>query len=206
MVVACPTCGGRGSRVSPEDACDTCDGEGRVQNRRKVAVQIPAGVHEGQAVRVSGEGEAGTSQGEPAGDLLCYIAVARHAVFSRHNADLVCQVPISFTVAAAGGTIDVPTLGEKPGRLGKEPYDVQPGTQPGEVAKLRGEGLPDLRGGRRGDLMVQFIIEIPKKLNDRQRELLLEFRETEDANHNAAAMPQRKGFLDRLRSMLAGDD
>ncbi len=210
MVVACPNCRGRGVTVAPEDQCDTCDGEGKVQAAHKVTVKVPAGVQEGQAIRMAGEGEPGEPGTEP-GDLLCYISIASHAVFSRHQNDLVCQVPVSFTSAALGGTIDVPVLGRpdesatgKKRRVKMEtaPLEVGSGTQHGEVFKLKGRGLPDVRGGRHGDLMVQVLVEIPKKLSDRQRELLLEFAGTESGDAHHAAMPQKKGFVDKLKSMI----
>ncbi|MEM7807963.1 MAG: molecular chaperone DnaJ [Planctomycetota bacterium] len=207
MVTACPTCRGTGVLPRPEDLCPTCEGTGRVQVKRTVQVRIPAGVHEGQAVRLTGEGEpAPTADGQP-GDLICYVAVRDHAVFSRHDRDLVCQVPVSFTTAALGGSIDVPTLAkpDDSANIGQESLDIRAGTQHGEVFKLRGQGLPDVRGLRRGDLMVQVLVEIPKKLSQEQQDLLRQFAETEDDHHHHSAMPQRKGFLDKLKSMLAGD-
>jgi molecular chaperone DnaJ len=192
MVTTCPNCRGRGSIV--RDHCPNCGGTGRTLKKRVVTVKIPAGVHEGQAVRIVGEGEAGDN-GAPAGDLHCYIAIRPHPVFTRHNNDLVCQVPISFTQATLGGSIDVPTL------KGKEELDIPAGTQHGEVFKLKGKGLPDIRSYRNGDEVVQILIEIPKKLTERQKQLLREFASTEDDK----AMPQRKGFLDKLKDMFAGD-
>jgi molecular chaperone DnaJ len=205
MVVACPTCRGKGAVPEDKDVCRTCDGTGRQQVSRKVTIKIPAGVHEGQAVRLAGEGEPAATADAPPGDLVCYVAVASHSVFTRHDRDLVCQVPVSFTTAALGGTIDVPTLAspDEDANIGRSTLDIDAGTQHGEVFKLRGKGLPDIRGLRRGDLMVQVLVEIPKKLNDTQQDLLRQFAETEEDDH--AAMPQRKGFLDKLRSMLAGD-
>ncbi len=209
MVVACPACRGRGVKADPSDACPKCDGDGRTTETRKVSVKVPAGVHEGQAVRIGGEGEPGSTREAPSGDLICYISVANHPVFTRHDRDLVCQVPVSFTTAALGGRLDVPTLAEPSnnGRqtLGQGSLDIDAGTQHGEVFKMRSKGLPDVRGGRRGDLMVQVLVEIPKQLDDKQRDLLNQFAETEDDNHNRHAMPQRKGFLKKLKTMLAGD-
>jgi len=139
-------------------------------------------------------GEAGEAGG-PAGDLHCYIAVKPHPIFSRHNNDLVCQIPVSFTQAALGTKLDVPTL------KGTEQLDLPSGTQHGEVFKLKGKGLPDLRSTRNGDELVQILIEVPKKLTERQRQLLREFASTEDGS----SMPQRRGFMDKLKEMFKGD-
>jgi molecular chaperone DnaJ len=146
-------------------------------------------------VRIVGEGEPGESGGPP-GDLHCYVAIKPHPIFSRHNNDLVCQVPISFTQAALGAKIDVPTL------KGSEPLEIPSGTQHGEVFKLKNKGLPDLRSGRQGDELVQILVEIPKTLSDRQKQLLREFADSEDA----AVMPQRKGFREKLKEMLKGEE
>jgi molecular chaperone DnaJ len=192
MVTTCPNCRGRGKVI--KDPCGTCHGSGRQTKKRVVTVKIPAGVHEGQAVRISGEGEAGEGGGPP-GDLHCYIAVRPHPMFSRHNNDLVCQIPISFTQAALGAKIDVPTL------KGTEQMEIPAGTQHGEVFKLKGKGLPDLRSTRNGDELVQILIEVPRKLTEKQRQLLREFAGTEDG----ASMPQRKSFLDKFKDMFKGD-
>jgi molecular chaperone DnaJ len=189
MVTTCPNCRGRGSII--RDHCRACGGSGRQLRKRVVTVKLPAGVHEGQGVRISGEGEAGEN-GAPPGDLHCYITIRPHPIFSRHNNDIVCQVPISFTQAAMGGQIEVPTL------KGTEMIDVPPGTQHGEVFKLKGRGLPDVRGQRGGDQIVQMLIEVPKKLTERQKQLLREFADTEDV----AVLPQRKGFMDKLKEVF----
>ncbi len=189
MVTTCPSCRGKGNVV--KDKCTDCHGSGRVAKKRVVTVKIPAGVQEGQAVRIAGEGESG-EPGAPAGDLHCYIVVKPHSVFQRHGNDVICQIPISFTQAALGGTIDVPTL------KGKEQMDIPAGTQHGEVFKLKGKGLPDLRSYRNGDEVVQVVIEIPKKLTDKQRELLEEYSGTEAAN----ITPAKKGFMDKLKAMF----
>lgn len=192
MVTTCPNCRGRGSIV--RDHCRACGGSGRQMRKRVVTVKIPAGVHEGQAVRITGEGEAGEN-GAPPGDLHCYITIRPHPIFSRHNNDLVCQVPISFTQAALGGDIEVPTL------KGAERLDIPAGTQHGEVFKLKNKGLPDIRSYRNGDQIVQILVEIPKKLNERQKQLLREFADTEDV----AVLPQRKGFMEKLKEMIKGE-
>ncbi|MDB5357884.1 MAG: dnaJ 1 [Phycisphaerales bacterium] len=192
MVTTCPNCRGRGAVV--RDHCPTCRGAGRQARKRVVTVKIPAGVHEGQSIVISGEGEAG-EPAAPSGDLHCYIAVKPHPIFTRHNSDLVCQVPISFTQAALGGKIEVPTL------KGKEEMEIPGGTQHGEVFKLRGKGLPGLRSHKIGDELVQIYIEIPKKLTDRQKQLLKEFAASDDGS----MMPQRKGFMEKLKQVLTGD-
>jgi len=192
MVTTCPNCRGRGSVV--KDHCKSCGGTGRQLRKRVVTVKIPAGVHEGQAVRIVGEGEAGEA-GSPAGDLHCYITIKPHPLFSRHNNDLVCQIPISFTQAALGGEIEVPTL------KGTDRFTIPSGTQHGEVFKLKGRGLPDIRSYKAGDQVIQIMVEIPKKLSERQKQLLREFFASEDSS----VMPQRKGFLDKLKDMLTGE-
>ncbi|MGH7213494.1 MAG: molecular chaperone DnaJ [Tepidisphaeraceae bacterium] len=192
MVTTCPNCAGKGSVI--RDRCLDCNGTGRQPKHRAVTVKIPAGVHDGQAIRIAGEGEPGDNNGPP-GDLHCYIAVKPHPIFSRHNNDIVCQVPVSFTQAALGASIDVPTL------KGSEKLEVAPGTQHGEVFKLKGKGLPDVRAYRTGDELVQILIEVPRKLTDKQKQLLREFAATEDAD----VSPQRKGFKEKLKELLKGE-
>ncbi len=193
MVTTCPNCGGRGSVI--RDHCSSCGGTGRQLRKRVLTVKIPSGVHEGQAIRIVGEGEAGHT-GASAGDLHCYIVIRPHPIFSRHNNDLVCQVPISFTQAALGMKLEVPTL------TGTDHLDIPAGTQHGEVFKLKGKGLPDIRSYRRGDEIVQILIEIPKKLTEKQKQLLKEFAASEDA----AVMPQRKGFMEKLKEVFKGQE
>jgi len=193
MVTTCPACRGRGSIV--RDRCPNCGGSGRQLRKRTVIVKIPPGAHDGQAVRVIGEGEAG-EQGAPPGDLHVYISVAEHPVFSRHNNDLVCQLPIGFAEAALGASIEVPTL------RGTETLDVPGGTQHGQVFKLKGRGLPDVRSGRLGDELVQIVVEVPKKLSDRQKTLLREYAELEQAQ----VRQSRKSFFDKLKGMFKGED
>jgi molecular chaperone DnaJ len=193
MVVTCPGCRGRGAVV--RENCSACGGNGRQLKKRTVVVKIPAGVHEGQAVRVTGEGEAGEA-GATAGDLHVYISVKEHPVFSRHRNDLVCQVPISFAEAALGAQVEVPTL------KGTEHLQIPSGTQHGEVFKLKGKGLPDVRSYRNGDELVQITIEVPKKLTEKQEALLREFAATEAAHVNQ----KRRTFLDKLKDMFKGDE
>jgi molecular chaperone DnaJ len=192
MVVTCPNCRGRGSII--RERCPSCSGTGRQLGKATVTLRIPPGVHEGQALRLPGQGEPG-DRGSPPGDLHCYITVKPHSMFTRHGNDLVCQVPISFTHAALGAQVEVPTL------QGKQMLEVPAGTQNGEVFKLKGRGLPDINSRRAGDELVQVLVEIPRKLTEKQKQLLREFAAGEDA----AVMPQRKGFMDKLKEMFKGD-
>jgi molecular chaperone DnaJ len=194
MVTTCPHCRGRGTVI--KDHCLNCRGSGRQVRKQVVTVKIPPGVHEGQAVRIQGQGEAGEG-GAPAGDLHCYITVKAHEVFTRHNNDLVCQIPVSFTQAALGGSIEVPTL------KGHERLDIPAGTQHGEVFKLKGKGLPDIRTYRNGDEIVQILIEIPKKLTEQQRQLLRDFAESESLD--VENTPEKKTFMGKLKDKLKGD-
>lgn len=192
MVTPCPNCRGRGSVI--KDHCTSCGGTGRQLKKRVVTVKIPAGVHEGQAVRIVGEGEAGEA-GAPSGDLHVYISVKPHPFFSRHNNDLVCQLPVSFTQAALGAKLDVPTL------KNQDVLEIPPGTQHGEVFKLKGKGLPDIRSYRNGDQLVQVLVEVPKRLTERQKQLLREFATIEETE----VTPERKSFKEKLKSMFSGE-
>ncbi|HPF40905.1 MAG TPA: molecular chaperone DnaJ [Phycisphaerae bacterium] len=189
VVTACPACHGRGKSFS--DKCHECNGGGRTPKRRVVTVKIPPGIQDGQAIRLRGEGEPG-ADGTSRGDLHCYVRVEPHPFLHRQGNDLICILPISFTQASLGATLDVPTL------RGKEEIEVPSGTQFGEVIRMRGKGLPDLRTGRFGDQLVEVRVEVPRKLNSRQRELLREFAETEDARVN----PESKGFFDKLKEFF----
>ena len=177
MVTACPRCRGRGTVVS--DPCDTCRGKGRVPKKRKLSVKIPAGVHEGQAVRIQGEGEPPPPETSPngqgvRGDLHVVVRVKDHTLFQRDGDHLVVELPVSFSQAALGAEIDVPTID------GRQTLRIHPGAQHGDIYKLDGQGLPNLRTGRHGDLVTIVRIEIPKKLSSKQQDLLRQFAETED--------------------------
>jgi molecular chaperone DnaJ len=188
----CPGCQGRGTQI--KDPCTDCSG-GRVKAKRTLQVEIPAGVDTGMRVRLRGEGEPGDN-GAPRGDLYCYISVREHPLFHREGANLICQVPITFSQAALGADVDVPGL------AGKQRLSVPRGTQSGEVFRLRGQGMPDPNGRAKGDLVVQVVIETPKKLTKRQEELLREFAETEQAH----VTPQRKSFFDQLRNFFTAEE
>ena len=170
----CPRCAGTGQEVV--DRCKNCSGNGRVPVTDTLTVNIPAGVDDGAQLRVSGRGEAGL-RGGGSGDLYVQIRVAEHPVFRRAGADLGCEVPVPMTVAALGGQVDIPTLD------GPEPIDIEPGTQSGEVVRLRGKGMPRLQGRGRGELVVLLKVETPMDLTEEQTELLRRFAQlrSEDA-------------------------
>ncbi len=163
---ACPTCGGAGSKV--EKTCTACRGEGRVAKTSKLNVRIPPGVDTGSRLRSVGNGEAGSSGGQ-AGDLYIVLAVAEHEVFERQGDDLFCEIPIKFTLASLGGTIEVPTLS------GKASLKIPVGTQSGTTFRLKGKGMPALRGGSQGDQLVRVHVEVPTTLTTEQRKKLEEF-------------------------------
>ena len=189
MVTTCPSCGGRGSVI--QEKCPTCKGAGRQPRKRVLSVKIPAGIHDGQAIRVSGEGEPGVNGG-PRGNLHVVIRIRPHELFTRDGDHLILKLPISFTQAALGASIKVPTLS------GEHELTLKPATQHGDVFHIHGQGMPDLRSGRRGNMIVVTLIEIPKKLTSEQEQLLREFAKTE--NHDV--MPHTKSFWESIRSYL----
>lgn len=186
MVTTCPSCQGAGKKVT--HPCKKCRGTGMTDKSRRLSVKFPAGIAEGQAVRVTGEGEPG-AMGGPRGDLYCYVRIIEDPIIMRQGDDLVVRVPVSFTQAALGAKIEVPSLS------GKIEIDLPKGTQHGRVIEHKAMGLPNLRSGRRGSLMVQILIEIPEKLTKQQEKLLREYAETE----HKEVMPERKKFLDKLK-------
>lgn len=191
VVTACPACHGRGKTITKH--CKSCKGSGRMPKRRVVTVKIPPGIHDGQAIRLRGEGEPG-DDGTTRGDLHCYVHVKPHPFLQRHGNDLLCELPISFTQAALGAKIEVPTL------KGRQDVTIPPGTQHGELIRLARMGLPDIRNGRPGDQAVRVLVEIPRKLNSKQQGLLREFAITEDAQ----VLPQSRGFFDKLKDFFDG--
>lgn len=191
-VIDCPRCAGQGSII--DRPCRQCSGSGRERRDVEVEVRIPAGVHEGQTVRLAGEGEPSPT-GRVRGDLRCLIRVRPHPFFQRDGDHLICRLPISFTQAALGGQIDVPTLN------GTTPLRIPPGTQHAAVFQLPGKGVPNLRNGRRGDQIVQVAVEIPKKLSRDQEDLLRQFAATEDKN----VLPESKGFFERVKEYFTGE-
>ncbi len=193
MVSTCPACLGQGSTV--DKPCDQCDGSGRFPKKQTVSVKIPAGIHDGQAVRVRGEGEPG-EHGTSRGDLHVYARVKEHPFFHRDENNLILQMPISFAQAALGSDASVPTL------FGKANLHIPGGSQHGDVLRLKGLGLPDLKTGAQGHELVQLLIEVPKKLSKKQEQLLREYAQTEDVD----VMPHHRGFLDKLKDYLIGKD
>jgi len=189
MVSACRQCGGTGQIIS--DPCKKCRGTGRVPKKRTVNIKIPAGVHEGQGIRVASEGEPGRNGG-PRGDLYCYVKVKPHEYLHRDGNDLIAVVPISFTQAALGATIDVPSIN------GTKGLKVPPGTQYGSIFRIKGEGLPDVRTRRTGDQLVQVTVETPTKLNAEQQNLLREFAKTE----NKRVSPKSASFFEKLKQQF----
>ncbi len=177
---ACPTCGGAGQKI--EKACSVCRGEGRVPKAAKVNVRIPPGVDTGTRLRSSGNGESGLAGGQN-GDLYIVLSVKAHELFERQDDDLFCEIPIKFTLATLGGTLEVPTL------FGKATVKVPAGTQSGTTFRLRGKGMPSLRQrGAQGDQLVRVQVEVPTKLTSEQEKLLKEFaRVSGDADHPTGA-------------------
>ena len=188
----CPKCHGSGKVVT--DPCGTCNGAGRTKKQKTLSVKIPAGVKDGTRIRVKNRGQAG-SRGGPAGDLYVEIHIKQHPVFQRDGDDLHCEMPISFTTAALGGTFEVATLDGTQTRV-----KVTEGSQNGKQFRLKGKGMPILRQKTIGDMYIQVEVETPKNLNKRQRELLEEFEKT---SHKETS-PESHGFLSRLKEFFEG--
>ena len=188
----CPRCHGSGKMVSTP--CATCQGAGRVKQQKTLSVKIPAGVDEGDRIRLSGEGEQGVSGG-PSGDLYVVIHIKAHQVFTREHSDLHCEMPVSFTTAALGGEIEIPTLD------GHAKIKIPQETQSGQVFRLRGKGIKGLRNASHGDLMCHVVVETPVRLTERQKELLreLDLINAQDARHN----PRAKSWMDKVREFFA---
>jgi len=193
VVTVCPNCKGKGALIV--EPCRRCRGGGRYPRDRVVTVKIPPGIHDGQAIRVRGEGEAGEG-GAPRGDLHCYVRVRPHPFLERHRNDLICRLPVSFTQAALGGKVEVPTLN------GRVVVTIPRGTQSGQVLRLNGQGLPDVRTGRTGDELVQVIVETPRKLSRKQEQLLRDFAETEDVD----VLPESRSFFEKLMDYFSGQE
>ena len=182
-------CGGAGQTI--DDPCPECRGKGQREVERSLTVKVPPGVDEGTRLRFVGEGEGGRGGG-PRGDLYVVLTITPHPLFARNDDDVMCEVPLSFPQAALGCQLEVPTLD------GKVTMKIPGGTQPDAVFRLRGKGIPHLRGQSRGDQLVRVRIEVPQKLDDRQRALLEEFAEISgDEVH-----PESKGFFDKVKELF----
>ena len=187
----CPTCQGSGQII--EKPCKGCGGQGRVRREKTLSVNIPAGVEDGTRIRLAGEGEVGLHGAAP-GDLYIFVSIAPHAIFQRDGANIFCRVPIPFTSAALGGTIEVPTVEGSRTRV-----TVPPGTQSGHQFRLRSKGMTVLRSAARGDMYIQAIVETPVNLTKRQQELLREF---EKAGDNGKSNPESEGFFARVKEFF----
>ena len=187
---ACPTC--RGAGQSYAEKCIACAGRGRTASDRKLSANIPAGVDDGMQLRLAAEGEGG-SQGGPPGDLYVFLRVQRHELFERHGDDIACFVQVNYAVAALGGTVAAPTLD------GSKDLVVPAGTQAGDQLRFPGNGAPNVRSGRRGDQVLQVQIPVPKKLSERQRELLEELAAIEGQSVREAETSSFKKFFSKLK-------
>ncbi|MGF1453949.1 MAG: molecular chaperone DnaJ [Alphaproteobacteria bacterium] len=188
----CPKCGGAGQIV--KDPCKKCRGAGRVEVEKSLSVTIPPGVEDGTRIRLQGEGDAG-ARGGPSGDLYIFLSIASHDLFERESANLYCRVPISFTTAALGGEVEVPTLSGSRAKV-----KIPEGTQTGRTFRLKGLGMPVLRSEQVGDLFVLAEVETPQKLTKKQKEILREFEKaSSDETH-----PESYGFFGRMKEFLDG--
>ena len=191
LQTTCPACRGAGSVI--RDKCPACGGAGLTEEHVERKVTIPAGVDNDVRVRLAGEGEPG-AHGGPPGDCYCSIVIEEHPFLVRDGRDLHTKVPVTFCQAALGATIDVPTLD------GAKPLDIKRGTQPGDVIRVRGLGMPEIRGRGMGDLHVHVEVEVPKTLSAREEELLREFA----AEEQKAVSPRRSNFFGRLAEYFQG--
>lgn len=187
----CPTCNGMGQTI--KNPCKTCHGAGRVEKERQLSVNIPAGVETGTRIRLAGEGEAGL-RGGPQGDLYIFIEVKDHALFQRDGVHLFCRVPISMPAAALGGEVEVPTIDG-----GRARVKVPAGAQSGKQMRLRGKGMPALRGAGTGDMVIELAVETPVNLTARQKELLREFEKLSEENN-----PEGKSFFAKVKGFWDG--
>ncbi len=188
-IKTCDVCKGEGKIIiSP---CEVCGGKGRIKKNVKVSISIPAGIDNGQTISLQGEGEQGIKGGSP-GDLYIDIEVKPHPIFTRKGDDIFCEIPITFVQGALGGEIDIPTL------EGKLKYSIPEGTQTGTIFRLKGKGIPSLKGSAKGDLFFKVNIEVPRKLSEKQKELLKEFA----AISGDDAYEERKTFFNKMKDAL----
>jgi molecular chaperone DnaJ len=187
----CPTCAGAGQVV--KDPCKACAGAGRVKRDRTLNVTIPEGVEDGMRIRLSGEGEAGM-RGAPSGDLYIFLTIQPHPIFQREGTTIFCPVPIPMTTAALGGNIDVPTIDGKRAKVA-----IGAGTQSGRQFRLRGKGMTQVRGGLRGDMIIETVVETPVNLTAKQKDILKQFADASAGNkkHN----PESEGFFAKVKEL-----
>lgn len=190
----CPTCHGKGTII--DDPCSVCHGQGKVQEHKTLSVKVPAGVDNGDRIRLAGEGEAG-EMGGPAGDLYVQVMVQEHDIFTREEEHLFCEVPISFTTAALGGELEVPTL------TGKVKLKIPSGTQTGKMFRMRGKGVTPVRGGAVGDLICRVLVETPVNLTDKQKDLIRELDESMQEGGKKHS-PQSSSWVDGVKSFFEG--
>ncbi len=190
----CPKCHGSGKIIKDEDKCGTCHGAGREKINKTLSVKIPAGVDEGDRIRLTGEGEAGVNGG-PTGDLYVVVHLKQHEIFQRDGGNLHCEMPISFSTAALGGEIEVPTLG------GSAKMKIPAETQTGGVFRLKGKGIKPLRQSENGDLMVHVVVETPVKLTEKQKDLLREFEISTQADSGKHS-PRNKSWVDKVKGFF----
>ena len=193
MQTTCPACHGAGTMI--KDPCTDCGGSGYVKENVAREVSVPAGVDNHTRLRLSGEGEP-SPEGGPSGDCYCYINVLKHPLFEREDQNLICRIPITYSQAALGAEIDVPSL------EGPKTFNIPAGTQVGDVFKMAGLGMPNPRRRGRGDLLVQVYLEIPSKLNKEEEELLRKLAELEHAN----VTPHRKSFFEKLKDYFVPEE
>ena len=187
----CPTCSGMGQII--KNPCKTCAGAGRTEKQRSLSVNIPAGVETGTKIRLAGEGEAGL-RGGPTGDLYIFVEVQEHTLFQRDGSNLFCSVPVSMASASLGGDIEVPTIDG-----GRSRVKIPAGSQSGRQMRLRGKGIPALRGGNVGDMFIELAVETPVNLTSRQKEILKEFDTLAEDNN-----PQSNNFFSKVKSFWDG--
>ena len=185
----CANCQGQGSTIG--SPCSPCSGTGKIRKTKKMEVSIPAGIHSGQSLRVAGEGNAGM-HGGPAGDLYVLVELEEDELFERQDDNVICEVPISFTQAALGAEIQVPTL------FGKVAMHIPSGTQSGKVFRIKGKGFPNVQGYGKGDQLVKVIVEVPTKLSAQQKDLLHAYAESVGEN----VSPMQKSFLDHMKKFF----
>jgi len=185
----CPKCQGTGQMI--KDPCETCHGKGRVKKKEKLSVKVPAGIDAGQRLKLTGQGDSGLNGG-PAGDLYVLIAIQDHEFFTRDEYDVLCEVPISFSQAALGAEVEVPTLG------GRVSMKIPEGTQAGQKMKLKNKGIAKLGGYGFGDQIITIHVETPTKLSKEQRELFSKLAEHDQTGSN----PMSKGFFDRVKEIF----